>query len=259
MAVSFPHDEAKSPPEARLAEPESHPGRTSITTATGLTAAGFTANVEVPPELVAVFKIKLDQVRAEMAAKQPGTQQTGAPLSWAVADHIAVRPRTYEDAKIVAEQFRAGSAVVMDLTQVKDRDARRFIDFAAGLVAGLGGALNRVDERVFQLAPAEPAKDYPEAGDYSDYEEVYEDHEEDEGYWDVEGRYQPLPRPPDPTVGASEGRADLRAMLLRLFEEGRITGRVSREDMERIRQVLLGLEEEDHRVEGHEAQGRRPR
>jgi cell division inhibitor SepF len=42
----------------------------------------------------------------------------------------------------------------MNLTDMDDADAKRLVDFAAGLVFGLHGAIERVTSKVFLLSPA---------------------------------------------------------------------------------------------------------
>lgn len=64
-----------------------------------------------------------------------------------------VHPRSYNDARPVGEQFRDGIPVIMNLSDLDDRDAKRIIDFAAGLVFGLRGSFERITPRVFLLSP----------------------------------------------------------------------------------------------------------
>ncbi|CAM3654411.1 cell division protein SepF [Occultella aeris] len=65
-----------------------------------------------------------------------------------------VHPRTYNDAKVIGEAFRSGTPVIMNLTDMTDAEAKRLVDFSAGLVFGLRGAIERVTSRVFLLSPA---------------------------------------------------------------------------------------------------------
>ncbi len=67
----------------------------------------------------------------------------------------AVHPRSYNDARIIGEHFREGVPVIMNLTEMEDGDAKRLVDFAAGLVYGLQGVVERVTTKVFLLSPAE--------------------------------------------------------------------------------------------------------
>lgn len=64
-----------------------------------------------------------------------------------------VLPTTYNDARKIGESFRAGSPVIMDLTSMTDADAKRIVDFAAGLVFGLRGMIERMSAKVFLLSP----------------------------------------------------------------------------------------------------------
>jgi cell division inhibitor SepF len=66
----------------------------------------------------------------------------------------AVHPRTYNDAKIIGEHFREGVPVIMNLSEMTDVEAKRLVDFAAGLVFGLHGAVERVTNKVFLLSPS---------------------------------------------------------------------------------------------------------
>ncbi len=65
-----------------------------------------------------------------------------------------IHPRTYNEAKTIGESFREGVPVIMNLTDMDDSDAKRLVDFAAGLVFGLHGAIERVTSKVFLLSPA---------------------------------------------------------------------------------------------------------
>lgn len=65
-----------------------------------------------------------------------------------------VHPRNYNDAKVIGEAFRAGTPVIMNLTDMSDGEAKRLVDFSAGLVFGLRGAIERVTNKVFLLSPS---------------------------------------------------------------------------------------------------------
>lgn len=65
-----------------------------------------------------------------------------------------VHPRTYNDAKVIGDAFRAGTPVIMNLSDMSDAEAKRLVDFSAGLVFGLRGAIERVTNKVFLLSPA---------------------------------------------------------------------------------------------------------
>ena len=65
-----------------------------------------------------------------------------------------LHPRTYNEARTIGEHFREGIPVIMNLTEMVDSDAKRLVDFAAGLIFGLHGSIDRVTNKVFLLSPA---------------------------------------------------------------------------------------------------------
>lgn len=70
---------------------------------------------------------------------------------------LTVHPRQYKDAQVIAENFREGIPVIINLSQMSEPDARRLIDFASGLSQGLYGKIERVTNKVFLLSPAHVA------------------------------------------------------------------------------------------------------
>lgn len=71
-----------------------------------------------------------------------------------VSEILTVHPKKYEDAKLIAETFREGIPVIMNLTQMSETEARRMVDFASGLTQGLYGHIERVTPKVFLLSPS---------------------------------------------------------------------------------------------------------
>jgi len=65
-----------------------------------------------------------------------------------------LHPRTYNEARTIGEHFRDGIPVIMNLTDMDDADAKRLVDFSAGLVFGMHGSIERVTNKVFLLTPA---------------------------------------------------------------------------------------------------------
>ncbi|AYD89596.1 cell division protein SepF [Actinomyces sp. 2119] len=76
---------------------------------------------------------------------------------------VTVHPSTYNEARVIGESFRDGVPVIINLTGMSESDARRMVDFSAGLVFGLHGAIERVTPRVFLLTPASVEIDGGEA------------------------------------------------------------------------------------------------
>ena len=79
---------------------------------------------------------------------------------------LTVHPRQYKDAQLIAENFREGIPVIINLSQMSEPDARRLVDFASGLSQGLFGKIERVTNKVFLLSPAHVAV----SGDHGEVE-----------------------------------------------------------------------------------------
>ena len=63
------------------------------------------------------------------------------------------RPTNFEEVSEIADKFKQGTPVVLDLSQVPNDQQRRYIDFASGLTYGLNGGINKVADSVFMLTP----------------------------------------------------------------------------------------------------------
>ena len=83
--------------------------------------------------------------------RRPAAGPTGvvAELSRITTLH----PRTYNEARTVGENFRDGTPVIMNLSEMDDADAKRLVDFAAGLVFATRGTIERITNKVFLLSP----------------------------------------------------------------------------------------------------------
>jgi cell division inhibitor SepF len=75
------------------------------------------------------------------------------PAPAAISEIVTVHPKQYRDAQSIAENFRDGIPIIINLSQMSDADARRLIDFASGLSLGLYGRIERVTSKVFLLSP----------------------------------------------------------------------------------------------------------
>jgi cell division inhibitor SepF len=76
------------------------------------------------------------------------------PQTTDLARITTLHPRTYNEARTIGEHYREGTPVIMNLTEMTDSDAKRLVDFAAGLIFGLRGGIERVTNKVFLLTPA---------------------------------------------------------------------------------------------------------
>jgi cell division inhibitor SepF len=75
----------------------------------------------------------------------------GHPLS----KITTLRPKDYSEARTIGERFRDGIPVIMDLVSMDNADAKRLVDFAAGLAFALRGSFDKVATKVFLLSPAD--------------------------------------------------------------------------------------------------------
>lgn len=102
----------------------------------------------------------------EVAAPKAGDEEYRAPVTpikraasnreeaVSLRQITTVHPRSYNDAKIIGESFRDGIPVIMNVTDMGEADAKRLVDFSAGLVFGLRGSIERVTNKVFLLSPS---------------------------------------------------------------------------------------------------------
>ena len=91
----------------------------------------------------------VDRVDARPAPGPSGPTGVVAELSRITTLH----PRTYNEARTIGENFREGVPVIMNLSEMDDNDAKRLVDFAAGLVFAVRGTIERVTNKVFLLSP----------------------------------------------------------------------------------------------------------
>lgn len=64
-----------------------------------------------------------------------------------------VRPRRFDQAQEVADKFKEGLPVIMNLETAEREISRRLIDFASGLCYGLSGTMEKVATGVYLLKP----------------------------------------------------------------------------------------------------------
>jgi cell division inhibitor SepF len=96
-----------------------------------------------------------EDARGSVATMTERRPHVGVTTSVRSFDRITtIHPRTYNEAKQIGESFRESTPVIMNLSDMDDSDAKRLVDFAAGLVFGLRGTIERVTNKVFLLSPA---------------------------------------------------------------------------------------------------------
>jgi cell division inhibitor SepF len=91
---------------------------------------------------------------ADLSQRRRAQAPTPAPVAASEFSRITtLHPRTYNEARTVGENFRDGVPVIMNLSEMDDSDAKRLVDFAAGLVFATHGTIERVTAKVFLLSP----------------------------------------------------------------------------------------------------------
>jgi cell division inhibitor SepF len=98
--------------------------------------------------------------RGRVDTLPPREYRDSEPEQYGYADYqpsgyqiTALHPRTYNEARTIGEAFRQNTPVIMNLSEMDDADAKRLVDFAAGLTFGLHGRIERVTAKVFLLSP----------------------------------------------------------------------------------------------------------
>jgi len=87
------------------------------------------------------------------AGPMPVVASSVAPTVAEFSRITTLHPRTYNEARTVGENFREGTPVIMNLSEMDDSDAKRLVDFAAGLVFATRGTIERITNKVFLLSP----------------------------------------------------------------------------------------------------------
>ena len=82
--------------------------------------------------------------------RRPGAP---APVMTELSRITTLHPSTYNEARTIGENFREGIPVIMNLSEMGDADAKRLVDFAAGLVFAVHGSIERITNKVFLLSP----------------------------------------------------------------------------------------------------------
>jgi cell division inhibitor SepF len=114
---------------------------------------------ELPEAEPAPVRRSRPQAVREVPADAQGVVRTISPSRPATATATGAihksEPRRFNEAREVADRFKEGTAVIMNLQSTDDAIARRLVDFASGLVYGLDGKIELVANRVYLLTPAD--------------------------------------------------------------------------------------------------------
>jgi len=93
---------------------------------------------------------------ADISTRRRGGKGVAVAPATSVAELSRIttlHPRTYNEARTIGENFRDGTPVIMNLSEMDDSDAKRLVDFAAGLVFATRGTIERITSKVFLLSP----------------------------------------------------------------------------------------------------------
>jgi cell division inhibitor SepF len=119
---------------------------------------GLLEDTETSP--VAVAKPSRRELRearqadvANLDERRRGVAVAAGPSIAELSRITTLHPRTYNEARTVGENFRDGTPVIMNLSEMDDSDAKRLVDFAAGLVFATRGSIERITSKVFLLSP----------------------------------------------------------------------------------------------------------
>jgi cell division inhibitor SepF len=97
-----------------------------------------------------------DLLRARDAAPLRAVPNAPDPAASASAPQVkihTIEPKSFAEAQGIADKFKAGQPVIMNLTGTEPDLSRRLLDFASGLTYALDGGLQKVSDRVFMLTP----------------------------------------------------------------------------------------------------------
>jgi cell division inhibitor SepF len=111
--------------------------------------------VSAQPEQAEIRRFQRPQAVREVAVEHEGIVRTIPSTRSATAGSIhKSEPRRFNEARDIADRFKDGVPVIMNLQSTDDTIARRLVDFASGLVYGLDGKIEMVANRVYLLTPA---------------------------------------------------------------------------------------------------------
>jgi cell division inhibitor SepF len=124
-------------------QPAGRPRSRPTWTTTDAPPAPVHGALAVEPRREPVTRLRPDPV------PPPSSENSGYPLGRIVTLHLT----SYHEARSIGEAYREGRPVIMNLTQMEDAEAKRLVDFAAGLAFALRGSMDRVTNKVFLISP----------------------------------------------------------------------------------------------------------
>jgi cell division inhibitor SepF len=89
---------------------------------------------------------------ARTAVLRPRPRAVEAAGSVPARVHLVV-PRSFNDAQQIADKFKEGTPVILNLQSSEADLSKRLIDFSSGLTYAMDGGMQRVADKVFLLTP----------------------------------------------------------------------------------------------------------
>lgn len=91
---------------------------------------------------------------AERPEVRVATQVKPVVAAEPVTRITTLHPRAFNDARRIGEEYREGTPVIINLSEMDPSDQKRILDFASGLAFALRGTIERVTNSVFLISPA---------------------------------------------------------------------------------------------------------
>jgi cell division inhibitor SepF len=111
--------------------------------------------VTEPPPAPVHGALAVETRREPVSRPRPEPTPAPAPSgsSYPLGRIVTLHPTSYREARAIGEHYREGIPVIMNLTELDDADAKRVVDFAAGLAFALRGSIDKVTTKVFLISP----------------------------------------------------------------------------------------------------------
>jgi cell division inhibitor SepF len=97
--------------------------------------------------------LAVDRQPEPVARLHPVPEAPRVPVRDPLSRITTLHPTSYAEARAIGEHYREGIPVIMNLTEMENADAKRLVDFAAGLAFALRGSMDKVTNKVFLLSP----------------------------------------------------------------------------------------------------------
>ena len=154
------YDEPEPAPRPRRAshEPESRQGRGYPDNEPEGVVRTVPSRPTFPTRDFDPSQARRQQQAADESGVQPRPRGGGSSVSArsttvATSEPTTVRPRRFDQAQEVADRFKEGQPVIMNIEGTEREVARRLIDFASGLCYALDGSMEKVATGVYLLKP----------------------------------------------------------------------------------------------------------